>query len=1173
MSVCVGDDRFSGEGVAIMTGVQALVRLPLEQRRADERAGLNTAAFISGYPGSPLGGYDLELTRNAKLLAAHGIVHRPAVNEELAATAVMGSQRAHLLPQARHDGVVGYWYGKAPGLDRAGDAMRHGNYGGVARTGGALVLVGDDPTAKSSTIPSASETTLAALLVPVLYPGDVQEVLDLGLHGVAMSRCAGLWVGLKMTVNIADGWGSVRVGADRVRPRTVQAVVDGRAHEHVPTQIFLGANLREMEHSLVAGRLDTALAYARANAINRIPVSAAGDRHGIVAVGKSYFDLRQALLDLGLEEEDLSALGVRLLHVRMPFPLDGDLVREFADGLDDILVLEEKQPFVERMVKEELYELARRPLVVGKRDEHGAPLVRADGELDADVIAQIVGARYTSWAELPGVSARLIRLRAGPQGEPLGLTRTPYFCSGCPHNSSLKAPAGALVSAGIGCHGMVVLMRGDEDGVGNVVGLTQMGGEGAQWIGQAPFTDDEHIIQNIGDGTFSHSGSMAIRAAIAAGVNITYKLLWNAHVSMTGGQHASGSTSVPRVSEALLAEGVAKVIVTSDDPERWSGQLPAGVRCWDRDRIVEAQQALSEVPGVTVLIHDQECAAELRRARKRGRAPNPAARMFINERVCEGCGDCGAQSNCLSLQPVDTEFGRKTRIHQASCNLDTSCLQGDCPSFLTVIPGSVKPRAVEELSDDRLPDPPAWTRDSFGMRICGIGGTGVVTVAQVLATAAMLDGWHVRGTDQTGLAQKGGAVVSDLILRATEAERSGRLSVAGCDLYLAADLIAAGDQVHLAAADPGRTVPVISTARVATGQMVVDPDAGYPATAALVQRILGRSRPHEGFVLDAQGAAETLFGTDVVANLLLVGAALQLGALPLSPASLERAIEINRAAATMNVQALRRGRQAVCEPEAFARALAGDTGLGDSGPGDTRAGRGTRRVERIAGRVSADPGSALRESVCLRVAELTDYQDAAYAKRFADCVERVRSAEARAVPGSEALAEAVAHSLHKLMAYKDEYEVARLHLDPAQRAAVEAQFGAGARVSYRLHPPLLRALGLRHKLELDAARTDPLLRALRAMRRVRGTRADPFGRARVRRLERELVTEFEAVVEELSADLDAANHLIALEIARLPDVIRGYEEIKLRNVERYREQLGALRDRLAAERVRTAVPA
>jgi indolepyruvate ferredoxin oxidoreductase len=1142
-----------------MTGVQALVRLPLDRYRLDRDGGTTTATLISGYPGSPLGGYDLELARQAAALATHEVVHQPAVNEELAATAVWGSQVVNTLPGARFDGVVGIWYGKAPGLDRASDAIRHASLAGVTRAGGALALVGDDPVAKSSTVPSASEATLAALQIPVLSPGDVQEVVDLGIHGVALSRSCGTWVGMKLATNVADGFGTVAVAPGRIDPVMVDIELDGRNYQHRPTMQLIGERLLQLEYSLVNGRLQAARAYARENRLNRIVQKTGDDRLGIVAAGKTYYDLRQALSDLGLTGDDLKRLGVRILHVRMPYPLDGETVREFGRGLEEILVIEEKQPFLERLIKAELYSVAARPVIVGKLDEEDKPLIKATGELDVDEIRRIAAARLLRIADLPDVRERVARWRTRPELVALATARAPYFCSGCPHNSSVaRVPDGAIVGGGIGCHGMVTLMREDE--VGTVTGLTQMGGEGAQWIGMAPFTDRRHIFQNLGDGTFHHSGSLAMRASSAAGTNITYKLLWNSHIAMTGGQAPVAGMTMESLTRWLLAEGAKRVIITTENTARWAqSDLPPGVEVWDRDRTVAAQELLSGIPGMTVLVHDQECAAELRRKRKRGLAEEPPMRVLINERVCEGCGDCGTKSNCLSVHPVETEFGRKTQIHQPSCNKDYSCLAGDCPSFLSVIPDASRrrERAIESLAADDLPAAPSLTvpREGYGIRITGIGGTGIVTVAQTLAMAGMLDGLDVRGLDQTGLAQKGGPVVSDVRFATISTEGANKLGSADCDLYLVADLLVGAARNQLIAADPGRTSTVVSTARVPTGLMVVDTQAAYPNPEALLRRILSQSRSDASFQLDAPTLATRLFGIDVVANMVLVGAAYQLGALPLSATSLERAIEINGAAVRLNVQAFRRGRQAVSDPAALERAMISPAlGIEPTPPPSAVA-------VRIASRVGAEPGSELERSVALRVAELTAYQDEAYADTYARVVERARVVEAERVPGATAFTEAVAFSLHKLMGYKDEYEVARLHLDPQLRRDVQARFGPGARLSWRLHPPLLRALGMERKLELGEWFV-PVFRVLRTMRRVRGTRWDPFGHTRVRKLERRLIVDYRSLIDEILGKLSADNHALAVALARLPDLVRGYEDVKLGTVALYEAKLAELRPQL-----------
>ncbi|MFD2470280.1 indolepyruvate ferredoxin oxidoreductase family protein [Amycolatopsis silviterrae] len=1133
------EDRYrAAEGQFQLTGVQALARLPLDVRRADRRAGLRTAAFVSGYEGSPLGGYDLELGRQAELLAEHDIVFRPGVNEELAATAVQGAQLAAKSENRRVDGVTGYWYGKSPGLDRASDALRHNNLMGTHRLGGALALVGDDPGAKSSTVPGSSELLLADLGMPTLYPADPQEVLDLGQHAVAMSRACGLWVGFKIATNVADGTGTVRVGPGRFRSAAPDPVVGGRPFAHEMTARMLQPDLGRLERSRDGARLELARRYAAANGLNTI-LGGGEARIGIVAAGKTCHDLRQALEILGLDEPELERRGVRLLRLAMVHPLDPEIVARFAAGLREIIVVEEKRSFVESAVKDLLYGRADTPAVTGKRGPDGTALVPADGELDPDRIAAALAVRLRAHGGFPSVESwqaprRTIAL-------PLA-ARTPYFCSGCPHNSSTKTPQGSLVGAGIGCHSLV-LMTGRED-YGDITGLTQMGGEGTQWVGMAPFVGNDHLVQNLGDGTFHHSGSLAVRAAVAAGVNITYKLLYNSAVAMTGGQQPAGVLTVPRVIAAMRAEGVRRIIVTTEDPARYRRvRLGRGVRVWHRDRLAEAQEALARVPGVTMLIHDQECATELRRKRKRGLAPEPPQHAVINERVCEGCGDCGEKSNCLSVQPADTEFGRKTRIDQSSCNKDFSCLEGDCPSFLTVLPGkSAGKRPLAEPLADPLPEPKRTvSAERYTVRVTGVGGSGVVTLSQILATAANIAGLPVRSLDQTGLAQKGGAVVSDVKLGAAHANKA---SDGECDLYLGADVLVAADPRHLAVAGPRRTAVVVSTSKVPTGAMVADTSVTFPEETALLDRL--REAAETVTALDARELAETLFGQDQYANLLLTGVAYQRGALPVPAEAIEEAISRNGVRVETNVQAFRRGRQWVADRAALETVIAALRG--DPEPEPALAPEARELVATVGD--SAELTRLLR----IRVPDLIAYQNLAYARRYVEQVERVRRAEASAVPGSTALTEAVARNLYKLMAYKDEYEVARLSLDPVQERLVRARFGADARIAYRLHPPVLKALGMRRKVELGPW-FKPVFRVLAAGRRLRGTRLDPFGRTEIRRLERDLVAEYERVLAELTGRLDAENHALAVETALLPDLVRGYEDVKLRTVADYRSTL------------------
>ncbi|MEU6284253.1 indolepyruvate ferredoxin oxidoreductase family protein [Streptomyces sp. NPDC047028] len=1141
------DDRYRlDEGTVHLSGIHALVRILLDRAARDRQQGLRTATFVSGYEGSPLAGYDIELARREALLREHDIVLKPGLNEELAATAVMGSQLAGQVGTSRYDGVTGIWYAKSPGLDRASDALRHANLVGTGPTGGAVALVGDDPGAKSSSVPCASEATLADLAMPTLYPADAQDVLDYGLHAQYLSRFCGLWTGLKITTAVADATSTALVGPGR------NPVTDGGAgpNPHTPSAMLLGANLMALERSLHDVRLPRAIEYARLHGLNQVVRRDPSDRIGILTSGKTYLDVREALRLIGLTDDDLTRHGIRILKLGMVFPLERDAVVEFADGLDQLLVVEEKRPFLEAAVKEILYGRTGAPAVHGKEGPDGRSLFSRSGELDADAVATGLAKVL---APLGVEAAEAWRRRPRPRASlslPL-LNRSPYYCSGCPHNTSTTAGGDSLVGAGIGCHAMVVFM--DAEQVGTVVGMTQMGGEGAQWIGMEPFVDDDHFVQNIGDGTYMHSGSLAVRAAVAAGVNVTYKVLYNGTVAMTGGQDAVGALPVDRLASTLLDEGVAKVIVTSEDTARVPrARLPRAVRVLDRSRIDDALAELKATPGVTVLIHDQECAAEKRRARRRGKAETPAKRVFINERVCEGCGDCGRKSNCLSVHPTSTEFGRKTRIDQSSCNLDYSCVDGDCPAFMTIVPADGPRRAARaalpDLAATDLPAPARSTGStgSFRMRITGIGGTGIVTVSQVLATAAVIDGHHVRTLDQTGLAQKGGAVVSDIKITPDAVEQGAKITEQSCDLYLACDPLVATDPKYLRVAAPDRTVAVMSTTEIPTGQMVVDTEVGFPAPGAVRNAVDGAVR--QLIALDTGALATELFDDEQYANMLLVGAAYQTGLLPMPAEAVEEAITLNGVAVDRNIQAFRRGRQAVADPDALRAATAAPEPRRPEPPEGT--------AELVA-RVTDATDSELHRLLTVRVADLIGYQDTRYARVYADFVKSVADAEDAAVAGSTELTEAVARHLHKLMAYKDEYEVARLALDPAVDAEIDATFGSGSRRTHLLHPPVLRALGMKRKIALGRA-AGPAFKALRAMRRVRGTRLDLFGMHPVRRLERELVEDYRTSLTDALTILTKENLPTVRRLAELPDVVRGYEDVKLAAVARYRAEKASL---------------
>jgi indolepyruvate ferredoxin oxidoreductase len=1148
------------EGIALLSGVQALVRLPLLQMRLDRAAGVHTACLITGYEGSPLAGYDLELGHIQGLLDEHDVVFQPAVNEELAATAVGGSQLATTRPNARYDGVLGVWYGKAPGLDRASDAIRHGNLQGADYRGGALLIVGDDPATKSSSLPSASELALADLAVPVLYPGSVAEVLEFGLYAIALSRLTGLWTSLKIVVGVADATATVDLTVpDCVRDiiTYAQRLRDDHDHQHTATALLSNPVRLRLERELNTVRLARARQLLSQFPLHRVAGATDVAEIGVVSAGKTYYDVRQALSELGLDDGPLAAAGVRLLKLGGLYPDAPDTIREFARDLRRIVVVEEKRDTVEREVRNALYGVSSAPMVVGRHDASGRDLLPAYGELDVDTIRPVLARLFASW--LPDVS---LRQQPKPRVHAnLALTatvaRTPYFCSGCPHSRSTPVPEGSLVGAGIGCHALIT--RSPRTDLGENVGLTQMGGEGAQWNGMAPFVGDRHIFQNLGDGTLMHSGSLAIRAAVAAGHNITYKILYNSAVAMTGGQEPAGALEIPALTRMLEAEGVRRIVVTTDNPDSYrNARLAAGTRVVSSDRLIEAQTDLRGVTGVSVLIHDQECAAELRRRRKRGKAATPDTRVLINPRVCEGCGDCGQKSNCLSVVAVETEFGTKTQIHQESCNFDQSCLQGQCPAFVTVTVSDFDSRTptppVPDLDDTDLPAPTIPTASAvtdFSMRVTGIGGTGVVTVSQIVAMAALLEGYQVTGIDQTGMAQKGGPVVSDLKISSRGVERSSKLAEGECDLYLVADLLTGVEPMNLAAAATARTTAVVSTSRVAPGELIGKPFTPFPDVAPMVSRIGATTRPGGLVILDALAVSNRLFGNDVSANLVLLGAAFQAGVLPVSATAIERAIGRNGVAVAANVQAFRRGRQAVAAPDDLATALALDRmDAAPEAPG---------RVDDELIDAVPEPDDELLRLLSIRVTDLAAYQDRAYARRYVQAVRAAREAELRTgVPGCVYSA-AVARYLYKLMAYKDEYEVARLSRGVWAGPLVRDTLGRRGRASLNLLPPTLTRFGLKRKVRFGPG-FRWLFGLLYRARVLRGTPFDPFGRHPIRRLERRLVGEYIELIEATNVALDTASLDWAIARASAPDLIRGFDEVKLANVQRYRERLALLGD-------------
>ena len=1147
------------EGDIHLGGIDAIVRLTLDQVRTDARRGLKTGMFVSGYRGSPVGMLDAALIKQQKLLVQNHIHFVDGINEDLAATAVWGTQMLHTVGKQKFDGVTGMWYGKAPGVDRSGDALKHANYTGIAKNGGVLAIAGDDPSCKSSSLCSQSEPMLFHVGIPSLYPGNVQEILDYGLHGYQMSRLAGVWMGMKIVTNVADGTGTASVSPERLNFVTPDLEFDGKLFT---PNMNLGMNVRvealEMEQSLYTRRLEVVKRYARANNLNNVVFPNPDAWIGILTAGKTYNDLNQAFLEMGLDDAALRRYGIRILKMGMLFPMEPSIVREFAQGLEEIFVIEEKRPFLEMFAKQVLYGMANAPRIVGKFDEEEKELLPHYGEFESDVIVRALLKRLSRKTRIESAENWLKRLDEIHSRNKLPTAvRTAWFCSGCPHNSSTQAPDGSIVSAGIGCHTMAMWMGR------NVVMGTHMGAEGTQWIGMAPFTEAQHIFQNMGDGTYAHSGSLAIRYAASTGVNITFKLLRNAHTSMTGGQAIQGEVPVTNMVSDLLANGVKKIIVTTDDPSRFNGvQLPGGTEVWHRDRIEEAQRELAATPGCTVLLHDQECAAELRRARSRGKADEPVEVTVINERVCEGCGDCGEKSNCMSVEPVQTEFGRKTRIHQSSCNKDFSCVKGFCPSFLTVTPhpapaseGAPKKKKGRIPALEReLPPPVKKVDDSlgFGIHVMGIGGTGSVTVVATLARAARLEGKHVIGLDQTGLAQKGGAVISDIKITHAPFKGSNKISDGRADLYLGFDILNATDPKNLDKCNPERTIAIVSTTQTPTGQMVTNRKALFPATSGLTGGIDRVTRKEHNVFLDGEALAAGLFGDAMATNNFMVGVAFQAGTIPLQAESIEDAIRQSGVAVDMSLAAFRWGRMAVVD-RAFVEAEVARQKTGGQVVVLNKAPQLSPAARAIVDSIGAS--GEVKRLVEIRVPELIAFQDEAYAKRYAEVVKRVVAGEQKAVSSSR-LAEAAARYLYKLMAYKDEFEVARLHTDPAFLAELDAQFPNGYSVKYNLAPPLL-------------SNTDPVtghpqkkqygewmfkaFKRLAGLKRFRGSALDVFGKTEERQTERKLIEEYIQLLDQILAKLSPVNHAAAVALASVPDEIRGFGHVKEKNLAAARE--------------------
>jgi len=1147
-TVTLADKYTETSGRIYVTGSQALVRLPMLQRARDEAAGLNTAGFISGYRGSPLGIYDLALWQATDHLKQNHIHFQPGTNEDLAATAVWGTQQVGLPgSDAKYDGVFAMWYGKGPGVDRSGDPIKHGNYAGSNPKGGVLLLCGDDHAARSSTVAHQSEHAMIHFGMPMLHPASIQEYLDLGLMGFALSRYSGCWVGFKCVTDTVDGSASVSVEPDRVQIRLPTDFDMPEGGIGIPVfQMPLQAEQKtyELRHAAVH-------AFARANQLDGVRFGAReGDvRLGIVTTGKSYLDTLEALDRLGIDEHRARELGIAVYKVALVYPLEPQGISAFAQRCAELLVIEEKRSVIEDQLARFIVNLASgRPRLTGKVDEHGNKLISSIGELEPDAIVKVIAKRYLTLADDKALAGRLQMLTQveAVQPVPPTLVRMPSFCAGCPHNTSTRLPEGSKALGGIGCHGMAVWMPERRTN-----GISQMGGEGASWIGQQPFVDTPHIFQNLGDGTYFHSGLLAIRACVAANANITYKILLNGAIAMTGGQpiegeHFEGELTAPHVASQLHAEGVKRIAVVSDDPERHKGGagFPAAVTFHHRDDLDTVQRELREIPGVSAIIYDQSCATERRRLRKRGKVADPDERLFIHPDVCEGCGDCGVQSNCVALEPVETELGRKRRINQSVCNKDYSCVKGMCPSFVSVIGGTLRKRAgqANTLSAEGLPEPaiPAIDR-TLSVLVAGIGGNGVVTVGALLGMAAHMEGKSATVLDISGLAQRNGPVTSHIrFAGAPETGHAARTPQGAADLLLACDLVAASNAENLSKLARDRTAVVFNRFVAPTSAFATNPDLDF-SHDRLEQAVGGRARA--SFGVDATDAAQRLLGNAIGANMLLVGYAWQKGLVPLGRDSIEAAIRLNGTQVDLNLNAFALGRIAAADPDRLADALA-------------PAAPPARLPQTLDGLIED------------RARRLTDYQNAAYAQRYRALVERVRRAET-ALGAGDTLTRTVARTYAKLLAYKDEYEVGRLYTEGLRRH-LEDQFEGNYRLQFHLAPPLLaqrdKGTGRYRKMTFGPWMLGGF-RLLARLKFLRGTSLDIFGKSSHRRFERRLIADYEALVGDLMANLSVATLPEAVELAGMAEKVRGFDVVKEASadtVRREMEQRRAAREKQAA---------
>jgi indolepyruvate ferredoxin oxidoreductase len=1148
------DQKYTqSSGHIFLTGIQALVRLPMAQIRRDRAAGLNTAGFVSGYRGSPLGGYDQQLMAARQHLDQYGVKFQPGVNEDLAATAIWGSQQLNLSKGARYDGVVGIWYGKGPGVDRCGDVFRHGNAAGSARHGGVLCLAGDDHGAKSSTVPHQSDHAFISALMPYLYPSSIHEMIEMGLLGIAMSRYSGCWVGMKVITETVETTAEIDL-SDEMTPFII------------PTDFEMppgGLNLRwpddryDQDRRLQDYKGFAAIAFARANKVNRVTMDSPDARYGIMASGKSYEDIRQALRELGITPDIAAKIGLRLYKIGMPWPLEPQGVREFAVGLEEIFIIEERREIVENQVKQELFNWRDdvRPRIVGKMDEHDKRFLPFAEELSVASLASSLTERLLRLNLNPEIAA-MLRARAdwfngrlASQMQPVApITRTPYFCSGCPHNTSTKVPEGSRAFAGIGCHFMSLWMDR------NTETFTHMGGEGVPWVGVAPFTDEQHVFANLGDGTYFHSGSLAIRQAAASGANITYKILYNDATAMTGGQHVDGELSPQQITFQLHAEGLREIYLVSENPSAYpASEIAPGTKTAHRDELDAVMKTLRQVKGASAIVFVQTCAAEKRRRRKRGLLEDPPRRLLINSAVCEGCGDCSVQSNCISVEPLETAMGRKRVINQSTCNKDYSCVKGFCPSFVTIDGGQLRRRAPADLgSVGELPEPlarPSLERP-YNIAVGGVGGTGVLTIGALLGMAAHIEGKASMILDMSGLAQKGGAVLSHVRLSEHTADVTcSRIVTGTADLVLAADEVVAAAKDTISLCDSSRTFGVINTHLIPIADFILNRDFDFQSRR--VNQVLETAMRQDSAFFDFTGPAETLLGDSIATNMMMMGYAYQRGLLPLSAQAIEQAIEINGVAIKMNTQAFRLGRLAAADPSRLAAMMQGhDRPIT---PDLVAAKNDTVAAKNIATKIHAAKTletMSLDDIIAHRSAHLSAYQNKRLARRYQDLVQKMRDA-ATASGFGDALPRAVAIHYAKLLAYKDEYEVARLFTDGSFEAQLRDQFDGDFKIRFNLAPPLLGnakdALG-RPRKRAFGAWIMPLFRVLAGLRGLRGTPLDIFGYSADRKLERDLIAAYEKDVAQVLSALSPLNLEPAIELLSLPDRIRGYGPVKEQSV-------------------------